>query len=216
MTVVLKDQADSGDRKVCRCFSVSAIPWLKVTADLMFSVSSGMTIKFFPLWLKDLGLSVVMLDVTYGVQYFLIGCMGLALQFLSKRIGRIQCAVLAKICGLLCFAVILIGRRLFWTSNVALMACLHVARSVCMNGPSGLTDAVMNDFVPKASRARWNAVGTATAFGWSASAVFGGFILSSLDYEDFYICDYLFDAMRVIDSLCDVVVVGAERGIKYR
>jgi MFS family permease len=170
---------------------------LKVMGDLMFGISSGMTIKFFPLWLKDLGLSVVYLDVTYGLQYLLIGCAGLALQVLSARIGRIQTALWAKLGGLACFAAILVGRHLYW-SNVALMASLHVARSVLMNAPAGLADAVLNDFVPKSSRARWNAVTTATAFGWSASAVFGGFVLSFLDYEYLFAITFTMQCVSLI------------------
>jgi len=45
-----------------------------------------------------------------------------------------------------------------------------------------LKKGILMDFVPKKSRSRWNALDSVTRFGWSGSAVLGGYIIDKWGY----------------------------------
>ena len=45
-----------------------------------------------------------------------------------------------------------------------------------------LKKGILMDFVPKKTRSRWNALDSVTRFGWSGSAVLGGFIIDRWGY----------------------------------
>jgi hypothetical protein len=51
----VKDSKQNIKRKICGCCGYNSIPYLKLISDFAVAIASGMTIKFFPLWLKDLG-----------------------------------------------------------------------------------------------------------------------------------------------------------------
>ena len=58
-----------------------------------------------------------------------------------------------------------------------LIIVLYLLRTWLANCCSGLTRSILNDYVRKEERARWNAAESINRFGWSGSAALGGFLL---------------------------------------
>ena len=52
-----------------------------------------------------------------------------------------------------------------------------------MNCCQGLTRSVLNDYVRKSERARWNAAESINLFSWSGSAVLGGYLIDRHGYR---------------------------------
>jgi MFS family permease len=145
------DEADEGENnnvgKWC-CFNRHSIPYLKVLMDVWYGIASGMTIKFFPLWLTSLGLSQIELNGVIAMQFLAITVFALLMKALGDRVGRMQVALLSKVVGLTFLLLIVLGEPLYWNLKW-LCAFLQIFRTGLMNSSSGITNAVLNDFLPK-------------------------------------------------------------------
>ncbi|KAH8056758.1 major facilitator superfamily-like protein [Aureococcus anophagefferens] len=62
---------------------------------------------------------------------------------------------------------------------VVLYCCATWLMNCCM----GLTRSVLNDYVRKAERARWNAAESINLFSWSGSAALGGYLIDRHGYR---------------------------------
>ena len=52
-----------------------------------------------------------------------------------------------------------------------------------MNCTAGLTKSVLNDYVSKANRAKWNSLESINLFSWSGSALLGGVLVDQFGYR---------------------------------
>lgn len=175
----------------CRPVRLDDIPALVALSDLLSALGSGMTVKFFSLWFgESLGISPV------GVM--LIGASGpagitvatLLAGKLARRIGRVQATLFCKSCGVsLLVALALVDG----TGNAALVG-MYLVRTWLMNSTVGLTKSVLNDFVAKRHRAKWNAVESINMFSWSGSAVLGGYLVDWHGYRTTFLMTALLQA----------------------
>ena len=68
-----------------------------------------------------------------------------------------------------------------------------------------LKKAALNDHVPHASRGRWNALDGVTRFGWSGSAVLGGYLVDRGGYALTFVVTA---ATQLIAALVWLVLIG--------
>ena len=168
------------------CVSSARVPHVIVGSDLISGFGSGMTVKFFPLFFsKKLMLSPIGTNCIYiAVPMFMMAA-SLIAQRLSMKFGRVQVSILYAYVG----AVALVGMWILgWVADddwehVAggLVLPLYFFSTVqhCVRP---LKKSILMDFVPKGQRARWNSLDSVTRFGWSGSAVLGGWIVDRLNY----------------------------------
>jgi len=107
--------------------------------------------------------------------------LAIVVQKISKRTGRVQITWLTKVLGALFLAGIA------FSDNNALIIALYLGRVCFMNCSTGLTKSVLNDYVPKSERARWNSFEAVNMFGWSGSAAVGGFIIERYGYSIMFV-----------------------------
>ncbi|KAJ1456943.1 major facilitator superfamily domain-containing protein [Pelagophyceae sp. CCMP2097] len=154
------------------------IPLSVVAADTLSMLGSGMTIKYFPLFFwKDCGLSPIQVNAIYAAGPLGIAASTVLAQKLSKRLGRVGATVSTKLAGI---ALLVAMTRM---RDTRLVVATYVLRTWLMNCCSGLTRSVLNDYVPKAERARWNAFESVNLFSWSGSAVLGGYLIERSGYR---------------------------------
>lgn len=55
---------------------------------------------------------------------------------------------------------------------------LYLLRTWLMNCTSGLTKSMLNDYVSRRNRAKWNALESVNLFSWSGSSLLGGYLIS--------------------------------------
>ena len=147
-------------------------------ADVVSMLGSGMTIKFFPLFFwKEVGLSPIQVQVIYVLAPSGIAACSLVAQRVSRKVGRVQTTVATKLAGIsLLVAMSQVG-------DGPTVVVLYLLRTWLMNCCMGLTRSVLNDYVRKAERARWNAAESINLFSWSGSAALGGFIIDRYGYR---------------------------------
>ena len=60
---------------------------------------------------------------------------------------------------------------------------LYVLRTWLMNCTSGLTKSILNDYISKAHRAKWNALESVNLFSWSGSSMIGGYVINAYGFH---------------------------------
>ena len=69
------------------------------------------------------------------------------------------------------------------TLKIVLMVAIYIARTTLMNCTYPLEEAILMDYVPKETRARWKSLDSIMVFGWCGSAAVGGIIADAYDYS---------------------------------
>lgn len=180
------EATEQGDENIAR--------WI-LLADLVSGFGSGMTVKFIPLFFKNrAGFSPVAANaLSIGAALFMVGAAKCCERW-SQRAGRARvcagCMVLASL-GLVGLA---------WADADSLVGVLHDegphltstlqrASAVALylltcaqHACRPLKKAALNDHVPYHARGRWNALDGVTRFGWSGSAVLGGYLVDRGGY----------------------------------
>jgi len=160
------------------------IPVLLISSSFIIGLGAGMTVKFFPVFFRDVySLKPVGSQLILGFGFLLTGLSSLIVQKLSLKRGRAQIIVLIQ--GL---AVICLLAMAFYPPLWA-MVVLFLLRGALMNAAQPLSRSIMMDYVPKQNRGFWNSLQT-VAWGlfWNASAVLGGFLIGD---GNFALCFFI-------------------------
>lgn len=153
------------------------IPTLVAAGDVTAGLASGMSIRYFPIFLGDnLRVDPVLVQVIYILAPLLqVGLMKL-IQLLAKRGGRCFMAVVFKWIGIALMLTMVVSYTRGWP--VWVTCTILVWRTAVMNTPSALTRSVLMDNVKKEERAKWSALESLNTFSWSGSAVIGGLLVA--------------------------------------
>ena len=91
--------------------------------------------------------------------------------------------------------------------KVVLMVTIYIARTVLMNCTQPIEDALLMDYVPKETRARWKSLDSIMMFGWCGSAAVGGIIADKYDYSTTFLATATFQASgtAVYAYLCFII-----------
>lgn len=170
------------------CKASRIIPTMVASADIMAGLASGMSIRYFSIFLYDnLALSPVNVQIIYVVIPLLQATLMKCAQILAKLFGRCFIAVTFKWIGIsLMVAMILMANRYSEDQDshpsgssllVKAISTVLVLRTAFMNSTRALTNSVLMDHVPKEERAKWSALESFNMFSWSGSAALGGFLV---------------------------------------
>ena len=171
----------------CQFLTHQYIPHVIIFSDLISGFGSGMTVKFFPLFFSQkLKLSPIATNSIYIAVPVFMTVMSLCAQTLSKRYGRVQISmVYAYVGAVALFGMYVLGQ----VSNddwaewplIAVLPLYFISTAQHCVRP--LKKSILMDYVPKHQRARWNSLDSVTRFGWSGSAVVGGWIVDHWSYS---------------------------------
>ena len=79
-----------------------------------------------------------------------------------------------------------------------LMVAIYLVRTVLMNATYPIEEAILMDYVPKSTRARWKALDSISAFGWCGSAALGGLIADKYDYSTTFLATASLQALGTL------------------
>lgn len=173
-----EQEQEQASRSWCHLPEHRITPILICTADVMSGLGLGMSIRYFPIFFLDnLKLSPVLVQVLY-----ILSPMGQVIlmhygQEWSMSIGRCKMTVLFKWIGLAFMAGMIAASH--WNLPCWLICAFFVLRTSFVNATSALTKSVLMDAVPREERGKWSSLESVNMFGWSGSAVLGGFLVGS-------------------------------------
>jgi len=131
-----------------------------VLCDLVLVFGAGFSVRFIPLFLIErCHLSPIAVNLIAAAGPLGASACAILAQKASKVFGRVQVTFLTKAAGLLC----ILG--LACTRNTYLIVGLYVVRVWLNNCGTGLTKSILNDYVTKKERARWNSAEAVNNFG---------------------------------------------------
>jgi MFS family permease len=174
----------------------AAIPYVLFLSSLIVSLGSGASVKYFPLFFKELGLgSAAVQSIFLAVPVFISAFSFLATQ-LSKKIGRVETTVLSDVIGTsLLYAMNCLSRDVqrnsdeqdtLWFKNphrVILITAVYLFRTGIINSCYPLLESILMDNVPSNQRARWKSLESIASFGWTGSALIGGILSDEHSYQ---------------------------------
>eukprot|EP00884_Botryococcus_braunii_P015001 jgi/Botrbrau1/23501/Bobra.106_1s0052.1 len=160
------------------------VPYLIACSDILYGLASGMTIKFFPVFFQDprfVGLRPSSTNFVLAGQPLAIACGSLLAQRVSARLGRVQTMIVFKALGVTLITIMGVFTSVW--QCVPLLIPMFLIRTSVNNACYPISRSILMDFVPKASRAKWNSFDAIVSWGWSGSAALGGILIHRHGYQ---------------------------------
>eukprot|EP00746_Dinoflagellata_sp_MGD_P096218 gnl/MRDRNA2_/MRDRNA2_385641_c0_seq1.p1 gnl/MRDRNA2_/MRDRNA2_385641_c0~~gnl/MRDRNA2_/MRDRNA2_385641_c0_seq1.p1 ORF type:complete len:219 (+),score=25.55 gnl/MRDRNA2_/MRDRNA2_385641_c0_seq1:45-659(+) len=152
-----------------------------------------MTVKFFPVFFNvQCHEDPVTVQIVFASLSGLCAVGTLISNWVAKRVGRMQVVIPCFMVGITCTLLLGSLRNLY--TEPAVMIPLFMLRCTIMWSTGALKGSVIADYTPKAQRARWKALESITAMGWSGSAAVGGFLIDRFGYGPTFVITGCFQA----------------------
>lgn len=164
----------------------ASIPYVLFLASLVTSLGSGASVKYFPLFFRELGFSSAFVQGIYVIVPLSISLFSFAAQRASKRLGRIETTVFWELVGIsLLYYMTWLSRNETVMSNFQKyqVIAVYLLRTGLMNAGYPLLESVLMDALPSNRRARFKSLEAVAAFGWTGSALVGGILADERSYR---------------------------------
>jgi MFS family permease len=169
-----------------RSLGKASIPYFLFVSSLVVSLGSGASVKYFPLFFKELGFGSAAVQGIFVMVPMSIAAFSFVAQRVSTRLGRIETTVLFDIAGTsLLFFMTWLSRdeAHLDMANEHLIVVVYILRTGIMNSSYPLLQSILMDNVPSNKRARWKSLESVAAFGWTGSALVGGILADDHSYR---------------------------------
>merc|ERR1712032_1600220 len=165
----------------CGLLTEQRIRFIFFFSELILFTAAGMTVKFFPIFFNvACHFSPVAVQVVFASLSFLVAIGSLSTNKMAKRVGRMQVIIPCWLIGITCTLLLGSMRSLYTVAWV--MIPLFLTRCTSTWSTGSLISSIMADYTPKAERARWKALDTVAAVGFSSSAALGGYLIDQYGY----------------------------------
>ncbi|GKY99726.1 hypothetical protein MPSEU_000926600 [Mayamaea pseudoterrestris] len=162
------------------------VPYILFLSSLVVAIGSGASVKYFPLFFKEIGLSSAIVQGIYFVVPVSISAFSFIGQRLGQRYGRIETSTAFNTLGtLLLYYLTWLSDRVSDNdaAGKALIVFIYLLRTGIMNCCYPLLESVLMDAVPSNQRAKWKSLESISAFGWTGSALVGGILSDKHSYQ---------------------------------
>ncbi|KAK3233521.1 hypothetical protein CYMTET_56184 [Cymbomonas tetramitiformis] len=191
------------------------VPYITFSADLLISLASGMTIKFFPLFFKDdCNMSAAEVQTIYLIVPVSMALCSTIGTKVSGYIGRVQACGILRAMGLSCFGMMLVLYNR--SANSWLIVLCYVLRTAFMNSTYPLEESILMDYVPKQQRARWKSLESVSQFGWCGSAALGGYLADRHGYTFTFIVTICMQASATCVYMSLITIVSKKRPSDFK
>mmetsp|Transcript_32016 Transcript_32016/g.74708 ORF Transcript_32016/g.74708 Transcript_32016/m.74708 type:complete len:191 (-) Transcript_32016:45-617(-) len=165
--------------------------------DVISALSSGLVIKFFPIFfVKDLGLSPVHVCALGIFAMATVAAFGWVATALAARAGRVQAAFGLRLGGILSFVVM--AALASAHAPVFVVIAAYLLRMGLINCTFGLTKSIIHDVVPPSQRARYASVDSINAATWAGSAALGGLLIDKYGMVATFYVTAFFSALALV------------------
>ena len=175
------------------------IPHILFASSLVFSMGSGMTIKFFPLFFKnEVGMSPTQVQIIYVIiPIAMVLFSGLSTKIAAAGVGRVQTTLFLCTTGVSCLFAMVFFKDYLDTHPFVLVP-IYIIRTALINAPYPLQESILMDYCPKDQRARWLSLESVSQFGWCGSAAVGGWISDRYDYQHTFFITALIQTFGIL------------------
>lgn len=165
-------------------------------ANLTARIGSGLSVRYFSLYFwKELHMRPAYVMLLLVAAQVGGSAATIAAQRVSLVIGRVQVCIAFRLVGV----GMLVAMALSPLQRPLLIVPLYLLRTWFVQSPIGLAKSVLNDYVSKKHRAKWNALESLNLFSWSGSSFIGGYLISAFDATP-HLQQYGFDITFLITA----------------
>ena len=186
-TQELVNPIDSSSPIFCRSgLTKAAVPYVLFFSSFVVSLGSGASVKYFPLFFKEIGLRSEVVQGIFLTVPVSITVFSFISQKISQSMGRVETSVMFNVCGVvMLYFMTWLSRdiREGDTTRRVLIVGVYLLRTGIMNCPYPLLESILMDAVPSNQRARWKSLESIASFGWTGSALLGGILSDSHSYQ---------------------------------
>lgn len=180
------------------------IPYVIFISSLISSLGSGASVKYFPLFFKQVGFGSAAVQGIFLLVPISISGFSFVAQVAGKRMGRIEATVLSIVLGVaLLFCMTALSHDVSSSSNAnpdddsatttslwqdnphraLAIVVVYLLRTGVINCSYPLLESVLMDTVASNQRARWKSLESIASFGWTGSALLGGILSDTHSYQ---------------------------------
>jgi MFS family permease len=174
------------------------IPYVIFISSLISSLGSGASVKYFPLFFKEVGFGSAAVQGIFLLVPIFISAFSFVAQVAGKRMGRVEATVGSILIGV----ALLLGMT--WLSQgvgkssdsdaqpsmrhdnphrALIVVAVYLFRTGIINCSYPLLESILMDSVPSNQRARWKSLESIASFGWTGSAFIGGILSDTHSYQ---------------------------------
>eukprot|EP01134_Creolimax_fragrantissima_P001424 CFRG1424T1 len=192
------------------CVTGKHIPYILFCNELISSLASGVTIKFFPLYFqKNKGMGPIQVQLVFALAPVSVAFFSWVVQNLAEtKFGRVYTMIVFNAAGVLALLLMVLFDDYCPTWLICL---LFILRTGWANCTYPIHESVLMDFVPVARRGRWKSLQAISALGWSGSAMVGGLLADKHGYGVSFMFTALFQGLATLFYLPLIGIVGVER-----
>jgi Major Facilitator Superfamily len=185
------------------------IPYILFVSSLISSLGSGASVKYFPLFFKEIGFGSAAVQGIFLMVPISISLFSFVAQEMGKRFGRVETTVFSIAIGVsLLFWMTWLSHDVgtqnppnvydgmtqsagpsttsLWKVNpyrASLIVIVYLFRTGIINCSYPLLESILMDNVPSNQRARWKSLEAIASFGWTGSALVGGILSDEHSYQ---------------------------------
>jgi MFS family permease len=180
------DVREEAEVEVPRNLSKKIVPYVLFLSSLIVSLGSGASVKYFPLFFKELGLGSAAVQGIFLVVPISISGLSFVSQSISKHLGRVETTVLFNMAGVsLLFFMTWLSNRVEQgdSKRIGIIVVVYLIRTGIMNCTYPLLESILMDSVKSNERAMWKGLESISSFGWTGSALIGGVLSDKHSYQ---------------------------------
>lgn len=173
------------------------VPYILFTSSLLVCLGSGATIKFFPLFFKSTcHMGPIAVQLMAAAAPLIMALFSTIVERLANRFGRVPVMTFTEALGVACLALLAtIAER---GVSTPVIIGVYLLRTGLMNCTYPLEDSVLMDFVPPATRARWQSLDSVSSATWAGSAALGGLLADRYGYTSTFLITAALQGLAVL------------------
>lgn len=171
------------DASRCRLGPEHVAPLIAL-ANLVAKIGSGLSVRYFSLYFwKELGMPPAFVMLVMTVAQLGGSFATLLAQRAALLFGRIQICLAFRLVGV----GMLVAISLSPFQQPQYIVPLYLLRTWFVQSPIALQKSVLNDYVAKKHRAKWNALDSLNTSSWAGSAMLGGLLADRMGYRHVFL-----------------------------
>ena len=167
-------------------------PYVMLASSFISAAGSGITGKYFPLYLKDeVGMTPRQVQTIFVFIPIMMASFSSFGECGSKSIGRVPMVLIFTAISVSLFYTITIYYHPLQQQRL-LLAILYILQSGIGEAVYPFQESLLMDAVPSHQRARWRAIQSISEYGWDGFAMVGGYISDREGYQEaFFVSCYV-------------------------
>lgn len=203
---VADESSNLPSNKERTCCSICRLaPFLYALSNILISFGGGMTMKFFPLFFKNIvHMTPVAVQTIYSILPLFVLVMTLLMTKAVSTFGAGNTLLTIRFLGTV--GIFLLSASEKWFHNEPFpIAIIFIIRSVLMNATSIVEQEFSSEFITQKHATTWKRLEGLNVLAWTGSAIVGGILIDEHSYCGTFFITGIIQSIALIPLLITVL-----------